>query len=102
MKGVTPMLTWVLGYLLIGFFIYWLAAAVFGADPDVPPMWQLLGVIVWPLVVLMSVYRTQTGQPIDQFAFEAALHRHDRPPSRSRVHGQHRRRARHPILKKAS
>lgn len=75
------MLTWVLGYLLIGFFIYWLSSAVFGVDQDVPLIWQLAAISLWPLVVIATGYCTVTRHPIDEVAMEAALHRRVAPPT---------------------
>ena len=76
------MLTWVLGYLLIGVSIFWLAAAIFGVDYDVPVIWQIVAIVLWPLAFAAATYGTLTRQPIDEAAMEQALHRRE---SRSKL-----------------
>ncbi len=93
------MLTWVLGYLLIGVFIFWLAAAVFGVDPDVPLTWQIAAIALWPLVVITTGYRMATRQPIDVAAMESALHRHDASPIRRNADFAHGRKGRRSIVR---
>lgn len=74
------MLTWILGYLVVGFFIYWLCTALFGIDNDVPLFLQILGIGLWPIVVALASVRTLAARPVDEIAMETALHRHDAPP----------------------
>lgn len=77
------MSTLLLSYLLIGFFIYWLGAAVFGVDPDTTNWsWQLVAIAIWPLVFMLATYRMATAQPLDEAAMQAALHRHEVQPNR--------------------
>jgi hypothetical protein len=71
------MLTMVLGYFLIGVFIFWLAAAVFGADHDVPVKWQLAAIALWPLAFALVGLRMAMHRPINEAATEEALHRHE-------------------------
>jgi hypothetical protein len=71
------MLTWVLGYLLIGVFIFWLCAAVFGSNYDVPVSWQVVAIALWPLTFVAAGYRTIRHHPIDEIAMEQALHRRE-------------------------
>jgi hypothetical protein len=95
-KDAALMLTWILGYLLVGFIIYWLCTAMFGIDPDLPLTWQFAAIALWPLVVILAGYRTLAAQPISEIAMEAALHRHDAPPIHPNGHSARRRTVEHP------
>lgn len=88
------MLTLLLAYFLIGVFIFWLGAAVFGVDHDVPLSWQLGAIALWPLAVTLAGYRALRQSRIDQAAMEGALRRHElraRPPRAKRAHRPHAR-----------
>ena len=89
------MLTWILGYLLVGFIIYWICTAMFGIDPELSLTWQLAAISLWPLVVALASYRTLATQTINEVAMEAALHRHDAPSIQPNGNPARRRTAEH-------
>ncbi len=94
------MLTWILGYLLVGFFIYWLCTAIFGIDYDMPLFLQVVAIGLWPIVVVMAGLRTLAAQPVDRIAMEAALHKYDAPPTQPDTTANHRHTPRFEVMHK--
>jgi len=50
------MVTWLLAYLLAGFFLQWTGARLFGIHSVMDWREELVCILIWPIALLVGVY----------------------------------------------